>query len=260
MTKPILSLLVGAATLILFLASGCAHPCGYVDVHTRLTPIGNEREVKQLPADQPLRIVRDITPTNSVIELLVEQREVSTGLAGQETYGRRTYVPFRWHAPIVKPLAAVTVVLPLYFSASDPHCHGGGNWGLLDYLRDVCSWFNPFSGIPTGHRKVDNETRRMRYCDVLAPLAERRVPVSGSTVELYLDDVKVAEGVSDAEGRVRFDLAEQITPEFAQAGHRLRVVSRIADGRAANLDWNVSAGELGGLPGKRASGQENPNE
>ena len=241
------------AALGLLLAAGCAHPCGYVEIRTRLAPIGDEREVERLPAVRPLRILRDVSATNAVIEVQVEEREVTTGLAVQETHGRRTYVPYKWYAPILKPLASVTVVLPFYFSASSPHSHGAGNWGMLDYFRDVLAWFNPFSALPAGSRRVESRERPLRWRVISAPLAERQVPISGRAVALHLDGEKIEEQVSDAEGMVRFDLTQRLTSEFAQDDRQLALVSSAPDGAVEDMRWTVTADVLRELVRQRES-------
>jgi len=248
------------AILGLLLIAGCVHPCGYVDVHTRLIPLGDEWKVERLPAAQPLRLVRGVDAGSSVLEVEVEECEVETGAATLQTFGRRTYAPFRGYAPIVKPLAAVTMVLPLYLSALDPHRHDGGNWTFFDYTRDVISWFNPFSAIPTGKRRVETEPTLMRVRTVTAPLAERRVPIAGRTVALYLDDNMVAEQVSDTKGIVRFDLAEHLTRESAGTVQRLRLVTQRADGEEAILDLPLPEHVLKGLVGEPFAQEPEPDK
>ena len=240
--------------LALLLTTGCVHPCGYVEIRTQLVPLGDEREVRRLPAVQPLLIVRDVSATSAVIEVRVEQREVTTGLAVQETRGRRTYAPYKWYAPILKPLASVTVVLPFYFSASSPHNHGAENWGMLDYFRDVLGWFNPFSALPNGPRRVESRERSLRWRVISAPLAERQVPISGRAVALHLDGEKIEEQVSDAEGMVRFDLNRHLTPARAEADRQLALMSSAPDGAVADVRWTVTTAVLRELVRQRESG------
>ena len=224
-----------AATLILLLAAGCAHPCGYVDIHTRFVPLGDAEDTGRLSAVESLRVVQDISPETAVIEGRFERREVKTGLAAQETYGRLTSARYAWYAPILKPVTAVTVVLPLYFSAHNKHCHGVGNWTAFDYLRDVVSWFNPFSAVPLGPRVVDGYKRLVRSRVIEATLEEKLLAVAGRTVALYLDDRKLAMGMTNADGMVEFDLARYLTADDASEDRTLVLASAGPEGEAAEL-------------------------
>ena len=181
------------------LAAGCAHPCGYVDVRARLLPQG-QIETSREPAAKPLKIVNEVSPEDPLLLVRVEQSEISMSLAIQERYGRRVCVSYQWYAPVVKPLAAATLVVPFWLSARDPHAHGGGTWGVTDYLRDVLSWYNPFTAIPTGRRKIAKEETLITSRVIWTALAEERVPLPGRNVALQIGDLKRAEKVSKSEG------------------------------------------------------------
>ena len=225
----------GLASLVaVALIAGCSHPCGYVDVRSALTPLG-EAGVENAPLEQPLRITREISERNAILEVRVEWLETTAGPAQLERFGKPTCVPWQWYHPLVKLPIAVTIIPPFLLAFHDPHTHGGGNWTRWDYFRNVGAWFNLCSAVPTGGREVRMEEERILLEKVAAVIRERRAPISGRGVTLSLDGRELAGGVSDAEGAVRFDLAPFLTPELAQTSHTLRVVSLSDTGEPAEL-------------------------
>ncbi len=222
----------------LALLAGCVHPSGYVDVHSVLTPLGEGR-VENLPLERPLRITREISERNALLEVRVELLERTTGPAQLERFGKPTYVPWRWYHPLVKLPIALTIFPPFFLAFHDPTTYDGVTWTRRDYFHDVGAWFNFFSGVPTGGREVRLEEERILLENVVAVTNERRAPVSGRSMTLSLDGRPLASGVSDAEGAVRFDLAPYLTPELAQAGHTLRIVSPSETGAPAELSWSL---------------------
>ena len=231
----------GLASLAgLALIAGCSHPCGYVDVRSVLTPLGEGR-VENAPLEQPLRITRELSERNAVLEVRVEYLETTEGPAQLERFGKPTYVPWRWFHPLLKLPIAVTILPPFFLAFHDPTTYGGGNWTGWDYFRDVGAWFNLCSAAPTDARKVRGEEERILLEKVVAVTRERRAPLSGRGVTLSLDGRELANGVSDATGAVRFDLAPFLTPELAQTSHTLRIVSLSEAGEAAQLSRNLDA-------------------
>lgn len=222
----------------LALLAGCSHPCGYVDIRSTLTPLGEGR-VRNAPLERPLRITRELSGRNAILEVCVESLETTYGPAQLERFGKPTYVPWRWYHPLVKLPIAVTIFPPFFLAFHDPTTYGGGNWTRWDYFRDVMAWFNLCSAVPTGGREVRLTEQRILRKEVIAVLRERRAPISGRSVTLSLDGRQLASGVSDAEGAVRFDLALFLTPELAQANHTLRIVSPTVAGQAAELSQSL---------------------
>jgi hypothetical protein len=223
-----------AALAGLALIAGCAHPCGYVDVRSVLTPLGEER-VANAPLEQPLRITREVSERNAILEVRVEWLETTEGPARLERFGKPAYVPWRWYHPLIKLPIAVTIFPPFFLAFHDPATYGGGNWTRWDYFRDVGAWFNLCSALPMDERKVQRVEERILLKKVVAVIRERRAPIAGRGVTLSLDGRELAGGVSDAEGAVRFDLAPFLTPDLAQGSHTLRVVSLSDTGEAAEL-------------------------
>jgi len=223
-----------ALSAALALLAGCVHPCGYVDVRSVLTPVG-EQSVENAPLEQPLRITREISERNAVLEVRVELLETTSGPAQLERFGKPTYVPWHWYHPLVKLPFAVTIFPPFFLAFHDPTTYGGGNWTRWDYFHDVGAWFNLCSAVPMGGREVELDEQRILLEQVVAVTGERRAPIAGRSVTLSLDGRPLASGVSDAEGAVRFDLAPFLTPDLAQAGHTLRLVSVSATGAPAEL-------------------------
>jgi hypothetical protein len=223
-----------AALAGLALIAGCAHPCGYVDVRSVLTPLG-EGSVANAPLEQPLRIAREVSERSALLEVRVEWLETTEGPAQLERFGKPTYVPWHWYHPLIKLPIAVTILPPFFLAFHDPTTYGGGNWTRWDYFRDVGAWFNLCSAVPMGGRKVRLEEERILSEEAVAVIRERRAPISGRGVTLSLDGRELAGGVSDAQGAVRFDLARFLTPEMAQSSHTLRIVSLSEAGEAAEL-------------------------
>ena len=124
----------------LLLGAGCAHPCACLT---------HERTLSAAKTDGAQTTV--------------------------ETTRYLTYVPYRWYAPVIKPLAAVTLVAPIY-SACRPHPHRDGRIGAGDRIRDFGAWFNIFSGIPTGPRSIVREDEPSR-----AEAADPRQKQEGDT-------------------------------------------------------------------------------
>jgi hypothetical protein len=225
----------GLASLAgLALLAGCSHPCGYLDIRSTLTPLGEGR-VENAPLERPLRITRELSERNAILEVRLESLETTTGPAQLERFGKPTYVPWRWYHPLVKLPIAVTIFPPFFLAFHDPTTYGGGNWTRWDYFRDVIAWFNLCSAVPIAGREVRMTEERILRKEVVAVIRERRAPIPGRSVTLTLDGRQLASGVSDAEGAVRFDLAPFLTPELAQAAHTLRIVSPSVTGEAAQL-------------------------
>jgi len=218
----------------LALLAGCAHPAGYVDVRSVLTPLGEAR-VEYAPLEQPLRITREVSERNAVLEVRVEWLEKVSGPAQLERFGKPTWVPWRWYHPLIKLPIAVTIFPPFFLAFHDPSAYGGGNWTRWDYFHDVGAWFNLCSAMPTDSREVRTQEERIFLEMIPAVTSERRAPISGRGVALSLDGRELTRGVSDAEGAVRFDLAPYLTPDLAQATHTLRIVSPSDTGAPAEL-------------------------
>lgn len=221
--------------------AGCRHPCGYVDVRSTLAIQEGVEEVRPRRLSDPLRLVREPTAQSPVLEVVVERGEFTTRPARRETWGRPVHVPYQWYAAIIKPLAAVTLVAPLGISFTDPHQHNLGSWGTRDYFHDAIAWFNPFTAIPTGSRRVEEE-RRLRADDIRVEVSERRLPDPGRRVTLFLDDKELESAVSDADGRVRFDLAARLTQADAASDRTVRLrLAGAGESDAEMFRWTLKA-------------------
>jgi hypothetical protein len=218
----------------LALIAGCAHPTGYVDLRSVLTPLG-EGSVSSAQLERPLRITREVSERNPVLEVRVEQFETTAGPAQLERFGKPTHIPWRWYHPLIKLPIAVTILPPFFLAFHDPTTYGVENWTRWDYFRDVGAWFNLCSAVPFGAREVRMEEERILLENVVAVTRERRAPISGRSVTLSLDGRELARGVSDAEGAVRFDLAPFLTPDLAKTDHTLRIVTLSEAGEEAEL-------------------------
>ena len=220
-------------------AGGCAHPCGYVNIRSRVIALEADPTEEWLPQAQVLKLDHGVSATDAGVEARVLREEVLKGLANRETYGRKAYVPYRWYTPILKPLASVTVVWPLYASAASPHTHGVGGRNVFDYWRDVFSWFNWFSALPTGPRRLASGEMLARSETVYATIAERSVPLFGQSVDFYFDGAKVADALSDENGRVRFDVGQHLTVNIGEADHYLALVCVDEAGKIVQRRWSV---------------------
>jgi len=237
-----------AAWVFCVMAAGCSHPCGYVDLRTEVTPIGGGETVRLVPAVRPLRVVKDLSSDNHVLEVSVERLEVTIGPARRDIYGRATRAVYRWYAPVVKPAVAGTLVLPLFFSFRDPHRHDDLQWSPVDVFMDAASWLNPFSAVPVGPREIAAEETYVRTDYVDAPVSEKPVPVSGHGVVLWVDDEKIAEATTGENGIARFDLTAHVDEAFAARDRRFKLKSMILEGPRSELRWTVTKGTLLGRP------------
>jgi len=224
--------------------AGCSHPCGYVDLHSQWTVLGEGR-ASTAPLAQPLQIERGISERNAVLEVRVESLETTEGLVRSDLYGKPTYVEWVWYHPLLKLPVAVTILPPFYLAFRVPHTHSGGNWSRWDYFRDVIAWFNLASAVPTGPREIRAEEALVRSKKMTAILSQRRAPLAGRGVSLSLDGRELASAVSDAQGEVRFDLAPFLTPELAQGSHTLRLVSPYEVGGAVEYTWKLDGAVVG---------------
>lgn len=211
---------VCAAVLLL---AGCRHPCGYVGIRAEVVAEPGDGRTEVTAGSETMRLTRALTAENMVLELAVESQETTMGPGRRNMYGHRSYVSYEWYAPILKPVAAVTVIGPLYMSFHDPHSHGGRSWRMWDYCRDVVAWFNIFSGVPTGPRKIETEERMFRSKRGEFPVAERSMPAPGRAVVLTLDNRELDRRVGGDDGRVRFDLPGLIRPEMSGADQSFRL-------------------------------------
>jgi hypothetical protein len=216
-----------AAILLLLLcglaAAGCRHPCGYVGKHTAIVPEADAGLAESRPAPDPLVIEQLLAPGSGTLVLRAEGLEVASAMAECRLYGREAYVEYRWYTPLVKPLVVLTLVGPFYAAGFDPHAHDGGNWDLLDYLRDVGAWFNLFSGIPTGARLLADEETLLRSERRMTVVRVARVALADRKVALFIDDKPFAEARTDSVGRARFELDPWVRARTDSADHALRL-------------------------------------
>jgi hypothetical protein len=212
-----------------------------MDLRAVMTPLNGPDWVAVKTPDSPLRVVEDVTPENAVLRVRAESIESHRTLFRREVYGKRVYATYRWYAPLLKPLTAVTVIGPLFLSFRDPHAHQGYPWRRRDYLRDVAAWFNPFSAVPTGPRQFAAEDSLIRI--EVVPWISREVPLPdpNRSVTLRLDDMDVETAVSDAEGFVAFDLTPLLARETGERDVKLQLVTASPSGATAVLRYVVPA-------------------
>ena len=234
------SVLLAAAMLVLA-AGGCAHSAGYVGIHTRQTPLSGEVFVEERPWGQKINVVSDVSSVNPILVVRVEQNRVLRGRVRQETYGRKVYVPWRYYAPFVKILASATVVLPAYFAWYDPTPHGVDNWGVTDLMWDFGAWYNWFSAVPNGPRRIESSERLIRRREIVGALSEEIVGVGDRPVELYIGDESLATERTDEDGRVRFDVGVLLTPEMAKEDRPIRLATPRPDIPPAETKWTLSS-------------------
>ena len=222
-------------------AAGCRHPCGYVGKHAVILPEGDPGPAESRPAPDPLAVEQLLAPANGALIVRAEGLEVASAMADCRLYGREAYVEYRWYTPLVKPLVVLTIVGPFYAAGFDPHAHDGGNWDLLDYLRDVGSWFNLFSGIPTGARMLADDEELLRSERRMAVVRVARVPLPDRKVALFIDDKPFAEAPTDAAGRARFELDPWVRARTDSLDHALRLELVGAGHGALNLTLRNAA-------------------
>ena len=220
--------------------AGCAHPCGYVDVRTHLQ-LRDGAATRLAPVSNPMRLAAEPSSGRPVLSLRVERKEVKTGPADAARYGRRVVAPYQWYAPIVQPLGAVTLFVPLYYSAAHPHDHGANGWSRWDYLRDVVAWFNIFSAMPTGRRRAAADETVIERRVMEAACIERRIGLPGARVSLSIGGRQRAEAVSNADGLVEFDLSKVLTAEETRTDQQLVFGTIDPAGSKATMDWRLGA-------------------
>lgn len=204
-----------ASTYALILAiaglfSGCSHPCGYVDVHTRIEPAHRGT----MPRYVGKRIVvGEFSGANGILDAKVEDVIHITGLSNIIRSGRKLDVEYQWFAPILKPLAAVTLVAPIWVSARQPQDHRQNGWSAADYFHDLASWFNPFSAVPVGNQRVamTAEDISLRQATVVQRVEYVRPVRHGYQVALYVGEELRGTVTVDAVGIARFDVAKILT-------------------------------------------------
>ena len=230
------------AVAALGLAAGCAHKCGYVEIRTEQTPLEGELRVEHIASGQPLNIIKELSRTNPVLVVRVQEKQTTWGPVRQKAYGRRVHVPWKPYAPLVKIFASATVVLPVYFAWHDPTSYGVDNWGMSDFLRDFISWYNWASAIPNGPREIETEEKLIRTRVIIGGLAEATIGIPGRTVSVHIGDKKVASQVTDEKGLVRFDVTTFLTREMAEEDRTIKLVtlSPLPTGEPAETSWTLS--------------------
>jgi hypothetical protein len=227
--------------------AGCSHPCGYADIRSVITRVDGNEKVTEAEAAEPLRVARDVSENNAVLDVRVESIEVVTASARRDRYGREVYVPWTWDwagtcwSPFLKLGVDIFIIPPFYLAAHDPHAHGGEVWRRRDYWRDVVAWWNFFSTIPTGPREIAATETLIGSENMEAIVNERRKPIAGRTISLSLDGREILSGVSNADGSVAFDLGPFLKPNIAGAGHSLRVSSLAPNLEEVSLSWTLDA-------------------
>jgi len=229
-----------ALLLALAVAAGCAHPCGYVDLRGRQTVLDEAG-----PTDGGqirLRLLRPLSPGDRLLEARLEVVSVRRTVIRREVYGRRTYVPYAWYAPLVKPVVSASLVMPFWLAFRCPHTHGDLTWGVGDYLRDVASWFNPASAVPIGPQRVEGDEVLVESEIHAGGAGAARRGLAGRQVELMVNGRRAGQATTDRDGVVRFDLAGCLEPEERAAGATARLLASGSSGEAVVLEVTIPAG------------------
>ena len=220
-----------ALTLVIA-AAGCRHYAGWVDHEVRTTRLREQAPLKQVSAGAALR-VRPPTASSGWIEVRAFRTYTVRQPVKRELLARRTYVPYHWSTPLVKPIVGVTVFLPFYFAYTNPHNHGGDTWGKMDYLRDVVGYFNAFEAYISGPQHVEEEWSVLWSERGHELLPDEKEPLDGAQLEIWLDDKRLGAANSDASGVARFDLRPHVTPALAKSSRQVTVAVVQGDARLA---------------------------
>jgi hypothetical protein len=211
-----------------------------VDVRARVIPVlGEDARVERTWPVRPLRLVQEASAENAVIAVMVTQEDVTFSPARREVHGRRTQIPWRWHAPLVKPVVAALVVPPLVMSLLNSHTHGDLEWTTFDYLKDVVSWYNFVSAVPVGPANMADEVTLIASEPIETPQESDPIPVGGHSVIFRLAGKTIAVAESDEEGIARADIGPSLSPELAGDDCALTAYCRTDDGRWHELSVTV---------------------
>jgi hypothetical protein len=225
------------------IVSGCAHPTGYVDIHSRVTPLGQEKQFTLSALSNPISVTGALSGSEMadyVLHFNVESIEVTESVARRDAYGKRTDVAWQWYHPLLKIPVALTIIPPFFISMHDPHVHGDGGWKRRDFFRDVIAWYNLCSAIPTGSRRIDLEEKLIRSEVIVAPIEDKVVPVEGREVSVELDGKPISKAVSDAKGKFDFDMQPFLTEDFAKRDHELRLITYNEKGARQETTMKIS--------------------
>lgn len=223
------------------LGAGCRHYCGYAGLHTVIVPDAEGGETSVRAAPVPLVVEQLLPQGPAVLVARADAVQVTTAMAECRLYGRETYVEYQWYTPLIKPLMAVSIVGPFWAAAFDPHSHDGRNWNSQDYLQDVGSWYNFFSGLPTGAREMADEETLLRSEHRAVTVRVARVPTTGRKMTLFVDDKAVCEATTDSAGRARFDLTAWLSARVTSNDHAARIEMAGPDGPVLALTLTNAA-------------------
>jgi len=214
-TRSFKLLLLTIATAASF---GCRHYAGWVERHVRVTPLNASDAA---PATGRIELTVQREPGSG--SLLIETARTESVRVRRELVARRTYAPYDWTAPVLKPFIFISLVGPFYMAYLDPHNHSGTTWGMGDYFRDVLGYINVFEALPNRPQRIDKEWKVLwQEYDTQT----RSVPVpapTGSRLAVLLGDQDVGAVAPNPKGATRFDLAANVTPELASADRTLTV-------------------------------------
>jgi len=219
--------LVVLPALLLF--AGCAHHCGYVDVHVRLTRATDQDRLVAGGGRGALRVLEPITADQPVLRVQAVRTKEAEVAYRREVIGREERVPYTAWTPVVKPLSWILVWWAWWEPFRDPHCHNGKTWGPADYFRDVLAWYNLFEALPGGTRRLGEEKTLSRSV-VHAGRRDLSAPAPGKEVAVYIDTDGVNAGLpaarlcTDSNGEVGVDVRPHLSPEIASRGVTVRLV------------------------------------
>ena len=204
--------------------AGCRHYAGWVDRQIRVTPLSAADPRTEAKTDIRLRVTRTPTASSSVLEVGLVQPYAVRRRVNRELIAKRTYARYHWSTPLVKPLVAVTIFFPFYFSYIDPHNHRGATWDKWDYLRDVFAYWNVFEAWPGGAHRMEKEWTVLWSERRHDTVPTREDPIPGARVEIRLGDRRLGHATTDAEGVARFDLRPHLTAKMAGADREFAVL------------------------------------
>ena len=211
--------------LLVLAATGCRHYTGYIERHAVRTPLPGEVSEDHAKSERPLRLISGPTADDGRIRLRVIRKKLYLRPERRRILARRTYDPYHWYTPLIKPFVMVTVVLPYYFSWIEPHNYSGANWGMDDYFWEVVSYNNLFTADPGGPQTAEREWTELSSQDTKAPFREDDEPYPGIQVVVSLGGKVLAATRSDDKGDATLKLADFVTPQIASSERDLELVA-----------------------------------
>jgi len=232
--------------LLLSLA-GCRHYAGWVDREVRMTPLSEETQETE---GFDLALLQPPKAADGLIQVKAVRVSTSRQRVRKQLVARRTYTEYHWSTPILKPLCAVTIVIPIYLTYIEPHNHSGGTWGRGDFCRDWLSYYNFFEAFACGRQKPEKEWTVLWTDETWEPRSRAETPLPGAEIEFWFGAKRLGSAVAGADGVASFDLRPHVTAAAAELDQQFDA-RLVQDGaRKAGLPIPVKQDVLKGLAPK----------